>query len=136
MKSVLVDSSGFFAYLAGADPFHERAVALFQRAKAERWRLFTTNAVVFETYALLLYRTRNGRINALAFLDNIERGFCNIERLSAQDETRAGVILRAHEDKSYLLCDAASFAVMERLSIQEAIAFDRHFQEYGRFIIL
>lgn len=136
MKPVFVDSGGFFAHLAGADPFHEQAVALFQRAKTERWRLLTTNAVVFETYALLLYRTRNGRTNALAFLDSIERGFCSIERLSAQDETRAGVILRTHEDKAYSLCDAASFAVMERLNIQEAIAFDRHFREYGRFIIL
>ena len=70
MKSVFVDNSGFFAHLTGADPFHEQAVVLFQRAKAERWRLVTTNAVVFETYALLLYRTRNGRTNALAFLDS------------------------------------------------------------------
>ncbi len=136
MKPVFVDSSGFFAYLASADPFHEQAVALFQRAKAERWQLITTNAIVFETYALLLYRTRNGRTNALAFLDTIERGLCTIERLSTEDEARAGVILRAHEDKAYSLCDAASFAVMERLSIQEAIAFDRHFRDYGRFIIL
>jgi predicted nucleic acid-binding protein len=29
-----------------------------------------------------------------------------------------------------------SFAVMERLGIGEAIAFDRHFREYGRFAIL
>lgn len=136
MKPVFVDSSGFFAHLASADPFHEQAVALFQQAKAERWRLFTTNAVVFETYALLLYRTRKGRANALAFLDSIERGFCSIERLSAQDEIRAGVILRSHEDKMYSLCDAASFVVMDRLGIQEAIAFDRRFHEYGRFIVL
>jgi uncharacterized protein len=110
VKPVFVDSSGFFAHLAGTDPFHEQTVTLFQRAQAERWRLVTTNAVIFETYALLLYRTRNGRANALAFLDSIERGFCSIERLSAQDEARAGVILRAHEDKAYSLCDAASFA--------------------------
>ena len=76
MKPVFVDSSGFFAHLAAADPFHERSTSLFQQAKAERWQLVSTNAVVFETYALLLYRTRNGRTNALAFLDSVERGFC------------------------------------------------------------
>jgi predicted nucleic acid-binding protein len=91
---------------------------------------------VFETYALLLYRTRNGWTNALAFLDSVERGFCVIERLSTQDEEKASTLLRAHEDKAYSLCDAASFVVMERLGIHEAIAFDRHFREYGRFIIL
>lgn len=31
---------------------------------------------------------------------------------------------------------ALSFVVMERLRINEAIAFDRHFREYGRFTIL
>jgi uncharacterized protein len=136
VKPVFVDSSGFFAHLAAADPFHERSTSLFQQAKAERWQLVSTNAVVFETYALLLYRTRNGRTNALAFLDSVERGFCIIERLSAQDEGKAAVLLRAYEDKAYSLCDAASFVVMERLGIRDAIAFDRHFREYGRFVIL
>jgi predicted nucleic acid-binding protein len=37
---------------------------------------------------------------------------------------------------SYSFCDALSFVVMERLNIPEAIAFDRHFAEYGRFALL
>ena len=45
-------------------------------------------------------------------------------------------LLRAHDDKTYSLCDAMSFVVMERLSITDAIAFDRHFAEYGRFALL
>ena len=32
--------------------------------------------------------------------------------------------------------DAVSFAVMERLDLQEAIAFDDHFRQYGAFTIL
>jgi hypothetical protein len=44
--------------------------------------------------------------------------------------------VRAHEDKTYSLCDAMSFVVMERLNIADAIAFDRHFAEYGRFALL
>jgi uncharacterized protein len=136
VKPVFVDSSCFFAHLVATDLFHERATSLFQQAKAERWRLVSTNAVVFETYALLLYRTRNGRTNALAFLDSVAREFCIIERLSTQDEEKASTLVRAHEDKAYSLCHAASFVVMERLGIREAIAFDRHFHEYGRFIIL
>lgn len=136
MKSVFVDSSGFFAHVAAADPFHERATSLFQQAKTERWRLVSTNAVVFETCTLLLCRTRNGRTHALTFLDSIERGFCTIERLSIQDEVKARDLVRAHEDKAYSLCDAASFIIMERLGIREAIAFDRHFRAYGRYMVL
>ena len=40
------------------------------------------------------------------------------------------------QDKTYSFCDALSFVVMERLGITEAIAFDRHFREYGRVTIL
>lgn len=43
---------------------------------------------------------------------------------------------RSHVDKNYSLCDALSFVVMERLGIGEAVAYDRHFREYGRFVIL
>jgi uncharacterized protein len=136
VKRVFIDSSGFFAHLAAADPFHKQATALFQQARAERWCLVTTNAVVFETYALLLYRTRNGRAHALAFLDGLDRGFCAVERVTVRDETKAMALVRTHEDKAYSLCDASSFVVMERLRIREAIAFDRHFREYGRFVIL
>jgi predicted nucleic acid-binding protein len=45
-------------------------------------------------------------------------------------------ILRDHQDKTYSFCDALSFVVMERLGVVEAIAFDRHFREYGRFTVL
>jgi predicted nucleic acid-binding protein len=60
----------------------------------------------------------------------------SIERVRVEDEVRAMALVRAHDDKSYSLCDATSFAVMERLGIAEALAFDRHFREYGRFTIL
>lgn len=136
MKQVFVDSGGFFAHLAGTDAHHERAVALFQEAKAQGWLLITTNAVVFETYTLLLYRTRNGRAHALAFLESVEEGICTVERLTTADEAAAIALVRAHEDKTYSLCDAASFVVMERLGVTEAIAFDRHFSAYGRFTLL
>lgn len=45
-------------------------------------------------------------------------------------------VVRGHSDKTYSLCDALGFVVMERLGITEAVAYDRHFREYGRFTIL
>jgi predicted nucleic acid-binding protein len=96
----------------------------------------TTNAVVVETYSLLLARSRGGRRAALAFLDMVADDAYLLERIRKRDDERAIALLRAHEDKSYSLCDALSFVVMERLRIREAIAFDRHFRAYGRFTIL
>jgi predicted nucleic acid-binding protein len=85
---------------------------------------------------LLLVRTRDRRSNAIAFLDGLDRSGITIERIRELDEARAVALVRAHQDKTYSLCDALSFVVMDRLGITEAIAFDRHFREYGRLTIL
>jgi predicted nucleic acid-binding protein len=106
------------------------------RLQAESWRLITTNAVVIETYALLLVRTREGRSKAIEFLDRLDRTTVHVERVHVEDERQAIALVRAHTDKTYSLCDALSFVVMERLRVAEAIAYDRHFREYGHFTIL
>jgi predicted nucleic acid-binding protein len=136
VRRVFVDSGGFFALLAAEDSFHDHARSLFSRANQERWHLATTNAVVVETYSLLLVRSRGGRRSALAFLDMVGDDAYHVERVGKRDEERAIALLRAHKDKSYSLCDALSFVVMERLRIRDVVAFDRHFRAYGRFTIL
>lgn len=136
MRRVFVDTSGFFALRTPDDRFHEPAKALFEDANTERWMLVTTNAVVIETYSLFLSRLRDGRREAIALLDMISGDRYRVERIRVADEKRAITLVRAHDDKTYSLCDALSFVVMERLHIKEAIAFDRHFRAYGRFTVL
>jgi len=139
MKRVFVDTGGFVALLVAEDQMHDSANAIFEAAARDRWMLVTTNAVVVETYSVLLARARNGRGAAIAFLEAVaadpSQGLFT-ERVRADDESNAIALLRAHSDKDYSLCDVLSFIVMERLGINEAIAFDRHFREYGRFTIL
>ena len=138
MRRVFVDTGGFVALLVAEDQMHDRAATLFALASRERWALVTTNAVVIETYSVLLARAREGRRAAVAFLDAIETSVhaLTVEPIRTEDELKAAALVRAHVDKSYSLCDALSFVVMERLAVTEAIAFDRHFREYGRFTIL
>ncbi|MFH0903395.1 MAG: PIN domain-containing protein [Pseudomonadota bacterium] len=136
MKSVFVDSGGFFAHLVAEDALHDRALECFERVRAERWDLVTTNAVVVETYALLINRARGGRHAAIGLLDALDQGLCDVVRVNRRDEHRAMELVRAHHDKTYSLCDALSFVVMERLDITHAIAFDRHFSTFGRFAII
>jgi predicted nucleic acid-binding protein len=61
VRRVLVDSGGFCAHLVAEDSNHTRAQALFVRAEHERWDLVTTNAVVYETHALLINRQEVAR---------------------------------------------------------------------------
>jgi predicted nucleic acid-binding protein len=86
---------------------HGRADELFGLAQREAWRLVTTNAVVFETHALLLHRSRPGRETALRFLDAVQADTYDVVRVRKNDEEKAIAMIRAHEDKLYSLCDAA-----------------------------
>jgi hypothetical protein len=67
---------------------------------------------------------------------HLKRGLCEIVHVTPDDEARAISVLRDHQDKTYSFCDALSFMVMERLGVTEAMAFDRHFREYGRLTLL
>jgi uncharacterized protein len=134
MNRVFVDTSGFYASLNRRDAYHRDAARLFRRAQRERWFLFATNFVLAESHALIL--ARMGRDRAWSFLQAIVTGRTNVIRAEEADERRARAIIEHYQDKAFSYCDAVSFAVMERLEIQEAIAFDEHFRQYGQFTIL
>ena len=93
-----------------------------------------TNFVLAESHALILVRL--GRTRALDFLRATITGSTNVIRAAEEDERRAREIIEQYQDKDFSYCDAMSFAVMERLDLQEAIAFDDHFRQYGAFTIL
>ena len=53
-----------------------------------------------------------------------------IIRVSQADERAAWELFKRYNDKAF------SFVVMERLGIQHAFAFDRHFEQIGLFVCL
>lgn len=136
MRRVFVDTSAFFALTVSKDENHVRTRELFAQAARESWKLVTTNAVLFETYALLLNRSRPGRQKALEFLEAVETDTYHVVRVRKTDEDKAIALVRSHADKTYSLCDALSFVVLERLRIRDAISFDQDFRSHGRFAIL
>lgn len=134
MRRVFVDTGAFLGLLVPKDRSHPKAKPLFEQAARERWHLVTSNIVVIETYAVLLIRA--SRKDAITFLDVVLNDGYSIERVRRDDEEKAIALVRSHEDKTYSLCDALSFVVMERLGLQEAMAFDSDFRSYGRFTVL
>jgi predicted nucleic acid-binding protein len=70
--------------------------------------------------------------NSPGFLEDIQDGLCDIERVRPVDETRAIDLLRRYVDKKYSFCDALSFIVMEQLGVAEALGFDNDFRSYGK----
>lgn len=111
-------------------PLARRIVADLFRQKA---LMVTTLPVICEIHA---YFAR------LAFLrETILRELCGnpivtVEDISNQDQKLALNILRSHRDKDYSLCDALSFAVMQRLGLTRVLAFDAHFRQFGGFEVI
>ena len=129
LRQVLVDASAFFAIFNTRDPKHELATSTLSQLTRERSQVLTTNFLVAETHALLL--NRRGRDLAVQFLTVLQGGDPAIVRVTEDDEERAKAIIFQYDDKDFSYVDTTSFAVMERLGIDEGFSFDRHFRQYG-----
>ncbi|MDO8690606.1 MAG: PIN domain-containing protein [Dehalococcoidia bacterium] len=132
-RRVFFDSGAYLALLDAQDENHTAAVDLLNQLADARYRPFTTNAVVFESYSLVL--SALGRDHAFRFLAGLESGNTVIVRVGPSDEQLAKEILHKYDDKEFSFVDALSFVVMERLRIPVAFAFDRHFTQYGLTIL-
>ncbi len=132
LRRVLMDSSAYYALTTDRDPNHAAAYSILTRFARESPRLFTTNLIVAETHALLLARL--GHATAVRFLTELDRSSTALIRVSAKDEQRARAIIYQYDDKDFST-DATSFAVMERLHIAHAFAFDHHFTQFGVTIL-
>ncbi len=125
---IFVDSSFWIAQRLARDSHHSTAVAL--EAAHDLSRLVTSSAVVAETWTYL--RRRAGHGVAMRWRDRVV-GAENIvlEQIDAGLEDEAWAWLRAHDERPYSFVDATSFALMRKLRLREALAFDGDFASAG-----
>lgn len=126
MARILVDTSAVYALIDRSDRWHPTAKAALDEIRKSRAEPILTNFVVAECHALLLVRL--GPALARQWLTS---NLWSIHRVTVQDEAQAMSIITKYTDKSFSYADATSFAVMERLGIRKAYAFDPHFHQYG-----
>ncbi len=127
VPALFVDTGAFYAMADTSDRHHEAAATTFA-ARATDGDTVTTDHVVIETW--LLVRARLGHSAAMRWWDAIDADVVKVMGVTSVDFTRARQIARAWRDQEFSLVDCTSFAVMERLGIDEALAFDRHFRVY------
>ncbi len=94
--------------------------------------LVTTDHVLVETWALA--RRRLGFDAAERLWEGLRRGGCALEPVLASDLEVAWAIGEHFADQQFPLVDRTSFAVMQRLGLVRAAAFDDHFAvfRFGR----
>jgi uncharacterized protein len=125
---IFVDSSYWIAQLLDRDVHHARAKAL--EREHSRGALLTSNAVVAESWTYL--RRKAGHPRAIVWLDQVEAApRLTVERIGDELEREAWAWLRIHDERPYSFVDATSFALMRKLRITEALAFDGDFAAAG-----
>ena len=130
MARVLVDTSAVYALLDRDDRCHDAARQALESLRKRRTEPLLTNFIVAECHALSLSRL-GADIARKWLLGNI----WPVERVNVEDETKARVIIEQYTDKTFSYTDATSFAVMDRLGIKTAFAFDPHFRQYGFLVV-
>lgn len=122
----MVDTSAIYALLDKSDDMHDKAkTCLYQLAKNKN-SIVITNFIVAECHALLA-----GRLNPEIARTWLKQLYWPVERIAEEDEIKALNIILSYQDKTFSYTDATTFAVMERLGINNIFAFDKHFAQYG-----
>jgi uncharacterized protein len=124
---IFVDTSFWFAQAFSRDGRHGDSVRLTREHSGVD--LLTTNLVIGETWTLLRYRADHR--TAMRWRSQVASVARRIERVDAVLEDDAWSWLSAHDERRYSFVDATSFALMRKLRIEEALAFDGDFAAAG-----
>jgi predicted nucleic acid-binding protein len=124
---MLIDTSGWLCLYHKDEPEHREAVEIYQNARIR----LTTNYILAEFVPLAhtrgFTRTKNLEFSQ-RIIDSEEIEIIWI------DETlhrKAVALLLERADKTYSLCDAASFVVMREHGLNESLTTDKHFHQEG-----
>jgi uncharacterized protein len=129
--TIFVDTGAWYALADRSDRHHKQA-SKFYLAQAGRAQFITSSLVLSETFTLL--SAHLGRAAALKFWDALRDARIDVVAVDSADLEAAWRLAQAFPDQGFSVTDCTSFAVMERLGIEDVFAFDTHFlvYRYGR----
>lgn len=124
MKRIFVDTGAWYALMDKKDPDHAPAKDLYFRNSLP---LLTTNFIFDETITLIM--SRLGWKTACEFGEKLKKSsLASIVCVTDSDEEKAWKTFLRYKDAGYSYTDCTSFALMERLKMEAAFTFDRHFK--------
>ncbi|MEW6108661.1 MAG: PIN domain-containing protein [Nitrospirota bacterium] len=131
---IFVDAGAWIAITDRNDQHYKEAGRLYTKLILGREQLVTSDLVLVETYNLLLRTIGNEA--TISFADKLKViSYLKVVPIITQDWERAWKILEKYDDKDFSFTDCTSFALMERLKIGNAFAFDSHFRQFGFALI-
>lgn len=134
-SEIFIDTSAFIALFIRDDEFHKRAIKYWQKTKERDQEFLTSNFVLDELYTFL--RARKGKKTAIDFANYLAENtdIVEVKRIFLQDEKRAWQYFKKLLGRGVSFTDCTSFALMKRLLIKKAFAFDEDFEKAGFKVI-
>ncbi len=131
---IFIDTSALVALENKKDIHYKEALNFKNEIKEKRYRLYTSNFILDETYTLLLanvgYEKTVQFFKRIKFLRN--KGFLNVIQVTEDIEDSGWLIFeKFNKDKFWSFTDCTSKAIMEMLDINEVFSFDRNFEQMG-----
>ena len=118
-----VDTTAMVALVDSDDRSHAAMVEAYRSLVSERYRLFTTDFAIAETFDLL--RTGVGATLARQWLRDSTLEVYHVDQADLRRARRA--VLRQSSGPGLSFADAISLVVMERFEVGDALAADPEF---------
>ena len=132
MNEVFADTSGWGAFFVRAERFHAAAVAQVRELSQGGAQVVTTNYVLAELVALFIHPIRLAHFQQVRIMETIKTTpWVSVIHVDPMLDEEAWALWKRREDKNWSLVDCASFAVMQRRAITEALTTDHHFEQAG-----
>ena len=130
MSSLFVDTSGWASLFIHSQTYYPQAEQYFRLALQQKQKIYTTNYVIAELVALLNSPLRISRSRVFEIVDAIKLvNYVEVVHIDEATDALAWTLCKSRRDEAWSLVDCSSFVVMQKLSIQEALTTDQHFDQ-------
>ena len=127
---LFVDTSAWLALNDRSDQYHSEAVSRLNTVAKQKIELVTSEYVVDESITIIRYRVSHKA--AVVFGDALMSStIVTLADITDEERFRAWMLFKKYDDKELSFTDCTSFALMNKLKLRKAFAFDDHFKQIG-----
>ena len=127
---IFVDTSAWLALNDKKDLYHGEAVSRLNAVAKQKIELITSEYVADESITIIRYRVSHKA--AVVFGDALMNStIVTVADITDEERFLAWMLFKKYDDKELSFTDCTSFALMNKMKLRKAFAFDDHFKQIG-----